>query len=84
MDFEADEELFGDPLVYATFVAPVQCSTDSSRQPSFNSSQLSSNSRQQSVNSRQPSFNSSSRQPSFKQNSPDGEILTEVSPFSLI
>ena len=84
LDLEGDEELFGDPLVYATFVAPVQCSTDSSRQPSFNSSQPSSVSRQPSFNSRQPSFNSSHpsvgyRQPSFKQNSTEGELVPEVS-----
>ena len=58
---EAQEDsLLGDPLVYATFVAPVQqysTETEPSRQPSFNS--------------RQPSFNS--RQPSFKQNSAEAD-----------
>jgi len=75
-----EEEDFGDPLVYATFVAPIhQYSTETeySRQTSVHSRQPSVNSRQPSVNSRQPSFNSrqhsvnsnknsaNSRQPSF-------------------
>ena len=57
---EQEDSLLGDPLVYATFVAPVQqysTETEPSRQPSFNS--------------RQPSFNS--RQPSFKQNSSEAD-----------
>lgn len=61
---EIDDSLFGDPLVYATFVAPVQqysTETEPSRQPS--------------VNSRQPSCNSS--QPSFKQNSSEAEQVVQ-------
>jgi len=61
---EIEDSLFGDPLVYATFVAPVQqysTETEPSRQPSFNS--------------RQPSFNS--RHPSFKQNSSEAEAAVQ-------
>lgn len=57
---ESEDSLIGDPLVYATFVAPVQqysTETEPSRQPSFNS--------------RQPSLHS--RQPSFKQNSSEAD-----------
>jgi hypothetical protein len=62
---EEEDDICGDPLVYATFVAPIQqysTETEPSRQPSFNSRQPSFNSRQPSENSRQPSENS--RQPS--------------------
>jgi len=61
---EIEDSLLGDPLVYATFVAPVQqysTETEPSRQPSFNS--------------RQPSFNS--RHPSFKQNSSEAEAAAQ-------
>ena len=57
---DIEDSLFGDPLVYATFVATVQqysTETEPSRQPSFNS--------------RQPSV--ISRNPSFKQNSCEAE-----------
>ena len=57
-----DLSLCGDPLMYATFVAPVQQysteSTEPSRQPSFNYA--------------------NSRQPSFKQNSSETEPLTHA------
>jgi hypothetical protein len=85
---EEEDDICGDPLVYATFVAPIQqysTETEPSRQPSFNSRQPSFNSRQPSENSRQPSENSrqsqtseNSRQPSFRQNSGDGEAVLEV------
>ena len=44
LESELDDSLCGDPLVYATFVAPVQqysTETEPSRQPSFNSRQQS-------------------------------------------
>jgi hypothetical protein len=85
---EEEDDSCGDPLVYATFVAPIQqysTETEPSRQPSFNSRQPSFNSRHPSENSRQPSENSrqpseNSRQPSLRQNSceTDGAGSVEV------
>ena len=89
-DDEEEDDICGDPLVYATVVAPIQqyrTETEPSRQPSFNSRQPSFNSRQPSENSRQPSEKNSrqpsenSRQPSFRQNSCEAEGSTEVSCF---
>ena len=68
---EDEDDICGDPLVYATFVAPIHqysTETEPSRQPSFNSRQPSFNSRQPSENSRQPSENS--RQPSENSRQP--------------
>ena len=56
---DIEDSLFGDPLVYATFVATVQqysTETEPSRQPSFTS-------RQPSVISRNPSFKQNSSEP---------------------